>query len=438
MKQIHRLTLTGLIFVSTIIASINSANAGQIRMTPQAGVTDYSEQLNNAVAQLAQAGGGRLVIAPGRYPVFKHVRYNFEDKAVAIEIVGEKDTQGRFPVLYDTDIARDPHHFFLFEGTAEAPRYSISINNLELQGNNVPRDASKATTPFMLDEGQTDMEPNPNLPRDQSYGHPFFFRGDIYSAAIRATNIHELHVDNVIVRNLFGNGILVANYGNKLWERQNRAKKVSITNSQLHNVWQWHNADNTGDGIMLWNVSEGLIENNQVINDVAHTRWVGRCGIVLETNTENVIVRNNTVSGYCRNVHIELTFGGHQVVGNKLLASDIGVILNEPDSMRPDSALPFTKTTVIANNIMEYAQERERYGIHSFGGPRAFIYVTSYRSQKALGGTKILNNQFRYRVHKGVKINRWREDDVKRKSKRIYIDNHYAIGNWIERNNTFR
>lgn len=78
------------------------------------------------------------------------------------------------------------------------------------------------------------------------------------------------------------------------------------------------------------------------------------------------------------------------------------------------------------------------YGIYPFGGPRAFIYVTSYRSQKALGGTQILNNRFRDRVHKGVKINRWREDGVKRKARRIYIDNHYAIDNWIEKGNTFR
>ncbi len=409
-----------------------------LRLEHSAQVQDYSEQITQKLRSLADAGGGTLVIPYGKYPVLNHVVLELGDKQVTLKVQGEKDEQGRLPVLFDTDVARDPHHFFFMKDDMQSPRVSLWFSNIEMQGNNVPRDASKATRPFILDEGQTDLEPNVNLPRDQSYGHPFFFRGNIHSAAIRAMNVKELHVDHVVIRDFFGNGIVVANYGAEHWQRERRSAKVNITNSQIYNVWEWHQYDNTGDGIMMWNVGSGKIENNRIINDLAHTRWFGRCGIVLETNTEGILVKNNVISGYARNIHIELTFGGHQIINNKLLASDNGITLNEPNLVdRNPEVLKTTRPVLIKDNVFEYAQERERYGIHQLGGPRAFIGITFPRSP-ALNGSQLINNRFTYKLHKDVKLNPWRAYDVQNKTRHIYVQNAFLIENWVEKGNRFQ
>lgn len=409
-----------------------------MRLVPAPGITDYSETITQKLQDLRDNGGGTLVIAPGEYPVINGVVLHQGEKEVALKVQGQENAKGQLPVFFDTDSSRDPHHFFLFEGKALEPNLSLSFSDLEIRGNNVPRNPATANKPLVLDEGQTDLEPNVNLPRDQNYGYPFFFRGNIYSAAIRAKNIKSLHVEGVVIRNLFGNGILVANYGDKHWERTHRAQNVTIKNSKLYNVWQWHQFDNTGDGIMLWNVGSGTIENNEIINDLATTRWIGRCGIVLETNTEGIVIKNNIISGYARNIHIELTFGGHQILNNQLLASDVGIALNEPDGAgRTAEVFKTTHPVVIEGNTFQYSQERERYGIHPFGGPRSFISISTPRSA-ALNGSRLVNNKFLYKLHKGVKLNPWRAYDISHKNRHIYVQNSFLIKDWVEEKNTFR
>ncbi len=428
-----------LLLFACLFQAVEGVSAERVlRLVPSPGVMDYSEEITRKLQELRDNGGGTLLIAPGRYPILQGVVLAQGTKAVTLTLRGEKDARGRVPVLFDTDINRDPHHFFLFEGEALSPSLALSFFDLEIRGNNIPRNPASANTPFVLDEGQTDLEPNLNLPRNQSYGHPFFFRGDIYSAAIRAKNVKSLHVEGVVIRNLFGNGIVVANYGNKHWERIHRVQNVTIKNCKLDNVWQWHQYDNTGDAIMLWNVADGVIENNEIVNDLAHTRWVGRCGIVLETNTEGIVVKNNVISGYARNIHIELTFGGHQIIDNKLLASDIGITLNEPDgATRTPEVLNTTRPVTIEGNTFHYSQERERYGVHSFGGPRSFISISTPRSA-ALDGSRLVNNKFTYKTHKGVRLNPWRAYDISHKTRHIYVQNSFLLNNWVEEKNTFR
>lgn len=417
-----------------VVSAQESTTVQRIVASPE--VSDYSVPITAALNRLMESGGGTLIIPYGKYPVLKQIVLN-GTKAAKIIIRGEKNAKGELPVLFDHDTSRNPHAFLYFTGEANNPSLSIWVSNLEFQGNNVPLDWSKGNVPFILDEGQTDTEPNRDLPPAESYGHPFFFRKDVYSSCLTARNLKTFHVDNVVIRDFYGTGIMLANYGNGHWGRNNRMQAPTVKNSKILNTWGWHRADDHGDGIIFWNVDGGSIENNQIVNDLKHTRWIGRCGVVLERNSEKVKVLNNTVSGYCRNVHIELTFGGHEVVGNKLLATDLAIILNEPDRLRPSTAVPFTKPVLIQNNVIEYAQERERYGIHPFGGPRSFIYIDQYRSNLALDGSKILDNKFTYRSHKGVKVNRWREYDVRHKTQHLYIRNQYIINNWLERGNKF-
>lgn len=425
------------------VAPAFAAKTNEIRLQTVPALNDYSEPIRNALNTLKAQGGGVLVIPYGKYPVLSEVRIESGEQVMEIELRGEKSATGELPLLFDTDISRDPHSFLTFTGNKDIQAgLTVRISNLDIQGNNIPLDFSKGDTPFVLDEGQTDIEPNPNLPRDKHYGHPFFFRADTgYSCGIKAHDIKSLHVDNVVVRDIYGNGILLANYANPEYAgikpNHHNMGGSSITNSKIYNTWQWHASDDSGDGIMLWDIGSPRIENNLISNNIAHTRWSGRCGIVVEHHAANAVIKNNTIIGYARNIHIENTFGGHQVINNRLLGSDIGVVLNEPDSLHPAESKPYLKPNLIQGNFLRYDQERERFGVHPFGGPKAFIDVTVYRSNMALQGTQIIDNTFVYKTYKGVKINRWRRYDVENKTRHIYVKFDHSIDNWIERGNKF-
>jgi hypothetical protein len=410
------------------------AHAERLQFSPE--ITDYTEAITAALERLAEQGGGTLFIPYGKYPLLNQVALNTGKKEISIIIRGEKGPRGELPVFFSTDVSRPPHTFFFFQSDMLTPSLSIAMADLEIRGNNtVPVDFSKGNVKFVLDVGETDVEPNKNLTGEQTYGHPHFYR-PYYCNGVLARNMKTFHADGLVIRDLFGNGFQLANYGNANWDPVNRMQGPTIRNCKILNVWQWHEIDTTGDGIMMWSVQDAVVENNQIVNDLAVTRWIGRCGVVLENLTEDCVIRNNTISGYSRNIHIENTFGGHKITGNKLLASDNGVTLNEPDG-RPATAMSQTLPVLIADNIMEYSQERERYNIHPFGGQRSFVSITVVRSA-ALNGTQVLNNRMTYRLHKGIKPNPWRAYDVTHKTRHIYINNTAGVKDWIEKGNVFK
>lgn len=434
------------------------AQEHQERLVYSPDVTDYSAAINEKLKQLQAQGGGTLIIGYGKYPVLSTCGLTDVGGNADITIRGEQNAQGEYPLLFDTDSGKYPHSFLEFRGDpGKTSGLSVSISDIEIQGNNVPLDLSKGNTPFTLDDGWTDTEPNDNLPPGKSYGHPFFFRKDTgYARGIWASDIKTLHVDHVTIRDMYGQGIACTSYvlptvrdGMLVYKNMH---SPAITNCKILNTWQWHKADDSGDGIGTWGVDSPDIENNTIVNDMAYTHWMGRCGIVFEHYVRNGIINNNTISGYSRNIHIESTFGGHLIIHNRILASDNGVTLNETDyshhvgsySKKPaakpdwlDEVAQFLKPDIIEDNYFRYDQERERYGADPFGGPRAFIWVSDYHSY-ALNGTRVTHNVFVYNTYKGVKTNRWRAYDVENKTEHIYFLNYYNIKDWDMSDNSYR
>lgn len=151
----------------------------------------------------------------------------------------------------------------------------------------------------------------------------------------------------------------------------------------------------TGDGILFWAAKNPRVENCVIYNDISYTRWIGRIGIVLEYNTENAVIKNNIIGGYNSNIHIELTYGGHQILDNRLLAAVTGVTLNESiDEAMPGYAdyMAKVKPSIIKGNYMEYNLERIKYNVEGYGGRRAFI-DTSGNSGPKLRGLQIIDNE---------------------------------------------
>ncbi len=352
----------------------------RIEFSPQ--VEDYSDTMINALDELYQNGGGTLEIAYGIYPLKKTVYFDRRDKEVALTIRGQKNAAGERPVFYCDAEPGKTHRMFTFI-TGWTELYTMTFQSIEIQGNNVPVDRSTANLTGHIG----------NLQEGQSYGHPFLYHAGQDGDAIRASNLRSVHVDDVVIREIYGNGIFIANTGSKPNEF---SESPSVTNTRIINTWQWQDGFMTGDGILFWAAKNPLVENCVIYNDISYTRWIGRIGVVLEHNTENAVIKNNIIGGYNSNIHIEVTYGGHQVLDNKLLAAVTGVTLNEPepDKAAPDYAeyMAKVKPNIIKGNYMEYNLERIRYNVEGYGGRRAFI-DTSGNSGPKLRGLQIVDNE---------------------------------------------
>lgn len=352
----------------------------RLEFSPQ--VEDYSTVVRDALDEIYRSGGGTLEVAYGIYP-FKQTMYlDRRGKEVDIAIRGIKNPAGQRPIFYCDAEPGKTHQMFVFV-TGWVDCYAVDITGIEIQGYNVPVNRAAANV----------EKPSGNISGDQTYGHPFLYRNGNNGDAIRAANLRTVHVDDVVIREIYGNGIFIANTGSKPTEF---SESPSVTNTQIINTWQWQDGFLTGDGILFWSAKNPRVENCVIYNDIAYTRWIGRIGVVLEHKTENAIIRNNIIGGYNSNIHIENTYGGHQILDNKLLAAVTGVTLNEPE---PDKAVPDyaqhmakVKPNVIQGNYMEYNLERIKYNVEGYGGRRAFI-DTSGNSGPKLRGLQIINNE---------------------------------------------
>ncbi len=352
----------------------------RIEFSPQ--VEDYSDIMVNALDDLYQNGGGTVEVAYGVYPLKKAVHFDRRDKEVSLTIRGLKNAAGERPIFYCHAEPGKTHRIFTFV-TGWEELYTVTIQSIEIHGNNVPVDRSTANV----------HEHIGNLQEGQSYGHPFLYSARQDGDAIRASNLRSVHVDDVVIREIYGNGIFIANTGSKPNEF---SESPSVTNTRIINTWQWQDGFMTGDGIMFWAAKNPRVENCVIYNDISYTRWIGRIGVVIEHLSENAVIKNNIIGGYNSNIHIEVTYGGHQILDNKLLAAVTGVTLNEPepDKAAPDYAdhMAKVKPSIIKGNYMEYNLERVKYNVEGYGGRRAFI-DTSGNSGPKLRGLQIIDNQ---------------------------------------------
>lgn len=107
-------------------------------------------------------------------------------------------------------------------------------------------------------------------------------------------------------------------YGNKISEYVSRqalliknSEGFYIYNNEVRNCWSYNRIhhpqgtfDNYGDGIHVTFSKDGYVQNNIVVNSLNNP--IGRCGVVVEFECENVWVEKNIVCGYDRGIHVEL------------------------------------------------------------------------------------------------------------------------------------
>ena len=195
-----------------------------------------------------------------------------------------------------------------------------------------------------------------------------------WNAAIGITDMKNVNINNIIIENFYGQGIYIASTVVNA-DNDDRFSNVEITNSKILNVWGFHpKGDDYGDAIYLANVSNGLIKNNYIKNQINKTKQLGRSGIVLEYFTENIkLVNNQIIEGYDRPLHIENTLGGHIIENNIFQGSDLGVVIveNLNKSYKPTI---ITNNKITNTNLWKDIKVTKSYGEGNFGD-RSLVYI---------------------------------------------------------------
>jgi hypothetical protein len=314
--------------LSILFTGYAQAQSARVTLTPDKRVADYGPVIKDALTDLANKGGGTLTIPYGEYPILTGVVFENHKPGLVINITGQKDSKGRTPVFSDRNRAKKPHLFFWLIGNIANPRLTVNVSNIQIIGNNMPYTSS----------------------------NPFYGSGAEPVPAFRCSNVYTVSFSNVIIKDVYGDGIALINgFDNHNNDKKNRIESPVIRNCKILNCWSWNGKDDGGDGIMMWSVNRPVIESCTILNDLNVTKYFSRAGIVIEHNSESAVIRNNTIGGYQRNIHIEGTYGGHIVEKNRFSQSSIAVTLNE-FSLGGSAAL--YKPIKIINNTIEYTPSR--------------------------------------------------------------------------------
>ncbi len=207
-------------------------------------------------------------------------------------------------------------------------------------------------------------------------------------------NIRKAIITQNTFKNIYGDGIWCN--GSNTFEPSD---SIVIENNKFLNVFGLNltadkytggeNYDNYGDGISITNLQHVLIRNNVIINNLLQSKCYGRAGIVLEKNTLNCNIINNTITGYDRGVHIEGDKGGHIISYNKISGTNMGIFVY---SVKRTGRNPIQ----ITDNYFSYNNESTTQKLaHLHAAFPVFIYIDGNPSEHLMG-TTIRNNTFVY------------------------------------------
>lgn len=241
------------------------------------GITDDTVALNNLCNYLGENGG--KVTLNKTYLISAPITVNFTNDVV-VEIEGTIDSK---------IICKNMGELNFYNVIVAKNDGSESIGTFYCNGLNI--DASACGT---------------------GYGQQERMQG------ITANGVKNVFIERNNINNLYGTGIFILN-----------AKgSVYIAKNNLNNVWGYNpSVDSYGDGIYLaHNIKGAIVELNNIKHDVSNFEEVGRCGIALEYDVKNCLVRSNKIEGYNRAIHVEKSFGGHKIQGNEISACPVSLV----------------------------------------------------------------------------------------------------------------
>lgn len=336
-----RLALILILFFSSIDAKIyNVLNYGAI---PNDNKDDWNA-FQNCINEAIKENNKPYIYVPiGSYNISKELTFDFLDKDV--NFIGEINEKKIVPTLNFTSST----NLIWAKGFLFNPSKGIfRVNNFVISSNNLPYSVN-----------------HPKVNKDQ------------WNAALAITDKSEAYINNITIKNFYGQGVYISSTQQVGIDENSRFKYVEIINSKIFDVWGYNpKKDDYGDGIYLANISSALIEHNFIFNNTVKTKQLGRGGIVVEYMSENVQIMSNEVKGgYDRPIHIESTFGGHTIQDNLFKGSDMGLILAESIANLNKPIL--FKNNYFTNEGLEKQNNLSKTYAKGNYGDRALAYIVT-------------------------------------------------------------
>ncbi|MFF5381643.1 glycosyl hydrolase family 28-related protein [Pedobacter suwonensis] len=316
------------------------------------GIADDTEAIQRCFNLAVKSLNAKIVIPYGKYKLRRALVLNYVEGTK--EILGEQQnkTNPTFVSSSLTDIlvARG----YLFKNAASI----FKIKNVTLVGKNLPF----------------------------SNAHPKINKAD-WSAALLIYDKKQANIENVVVKDFYGQGIHISTTKQEGIPVSACFQYAEVLNSKILNVWGYNpQNDSYGDGIYMSNVRRGKISNNYINNKLSQTGQLGRSGLVVEYMCKDILISNNLVEeGYDRALHVEETDGGHRIINNKLLGSDLGFVLVEGNQQTSYKSLTFQGNYISNKNLRMLKTVKKTYARANFGD-RSLLFIDT---KKLLGSPQI-------------------------------------------------
>lgn len=322
------------------------------------GQNDEYNAIQSCFREAVKHPKSKVIIPFGDYHVSKQIIVSsFEGD---IEIEGEINKKGDLPTIFNTTNSSVLWiKGYLFENAKGV----VKINNIRLKSNNV----IFSTIHPMINKKQ-------------------------WNSGLSITDKREAYIHNIIVENIYGQGIYISDSQQTKISLSARFKYIEINNCQILNVWGYNpKLDDYGDGIYLSNIASGLVKNNTVKNDFNKTKQLGRVGVVVEFMSQNCNIINNYIYGYDRGIHLEADYGNHNISYNTIEGTDLGIVVYNSNIPGHNNPIKISYNTISNQYLPKKNQLKRVRGISGISD-RALLDFTALNNSRK--GSIVNNNYF--------------------------------------------
>lgn len=214
--------------------------------------------------------------------------------------------------------------------------------------------------------------------------------------AIYLENMKGANVRNMVIQNMYGNGIYIMN---KFYALENAS--VVVDSNVLQNVWgiKYRRVcsnggyDDTGYGICFVGINGGQSRYNIIHNNVAITKQAGAIALAsCSEHNRNCEAGYNSLKGYDRLIHVENGLSGFNIHHNRCTGSETGIVFDGNRDYKARSCPPVNPSSVQYNYV---SNEELVYNpfLQKIYPQQLFFASGAFRTNE-YNGTVISNNTF--------------------------------------------
>lgn len=209
--------------------------------------------------------------------------------------------------------------------------------------------------------------------------------------------IKNVSVTNMILENVYGNGIMV---NNRFYAYING--NCIVDSNVLINVWglkyrkRCHNGsyDDTGYAISFSGIESGRSNYNIIKNDIAITKQYGSIGqAACCENNRNCEAAYNSIYGYDRGIHVENGLSGFRIHHNRITGSETGIVFDGNRDYKnancPEANPSIIEYNYISNEGIIFNSNLQKIY------PQQLLFSPGAHRSNEYNGTIIRNNYFK-------------------------------------------